>query len=79
MSELWQLGALELAAKIRSGEVTSRAVMEAHLARVDAVNPQLNAIVRRLDDEALAAADAADRAVADGRRQIGRASCRERV
>lgn len=66
MSELWQLGALELAGRIRRGEVTSRAVVEAHLARVDAVNPHLNAIVRRLDDEALTAADAADRAVADG-------------
>ena len=66
MSELWQLGALELAAKIRSGEASSREVVEAHLARVDEVNPQLNAIVRRLDEEALAAADAADAAVADG-------------
>lgn len=66
MSELWQLGALELAQKIRSGETSSRAVLEAHLARVDAVNPHLNAIVRRLDDEALAAADAADGAVAAG-------------
>jgi amidase len=67
MTELWQLGALELASKIRSGETSSREVMESHLARVDAVNPHLNAIVRRLDDEALAAADAADRAVAAGR------------
>lgn len=66
MSELWQLGALELAQKIRSREVTSREVLEAHLARVDAVNPHLNAIVRRLDAEALAAADAADAAVAAG-------------
>ncbi len=66
MSELWQLGALELAGRIRAGETTSREVMEAHLARVDAVNPHLNAIVRRLDEEALAAADAADAAVAAG-------------
>ena len=66
MSELWQLGALELAEKIRNGDTTSREVLEAHLARVDAVNPHLNAIVRRLDDEARAAADAADRAVAEG-------------
>ncbi|HEY5664045.1 MAG TPA: amidase [Ilumatobacter sp.] len=66
MRELWQLGALELAGRIRVGEVSSREVVEAHLARVDAVNPALNAIVRRLDDEALAAADAADAAVADG-------------
>lgn len=66
MSELWQLGALELAAEIRSRDVSSREVVEAHLARIDAVNPHLNAVVRRLDDEALAAADAADRAVAAG-------------
>ncbi len=66
MSELWQLGALELAEKIRTGESSSREVLEAHLARVDAVNPHLNAIVRRLDDEAREAADSADRAVAQG-------------
>ncbi|MFW2333622.1 amidase [Ilumatobacter sp.] len=66
MSELWQLSALELAQKIRSGDVSSREVLEAHLERVDAVNPHLNAIVRRLDDEARAAADEADRAVSDG-------------
>ncbi len=66
MSELWQLGALQLAERIRSKQVSSREVVEAHLARIDAVNPHLNAIVRRLDDEALVAADAADRAVAAG-------------
>ena len=66
MSELWQLGALELAEKIRTGDTSSREVLEAHIGRVEAVNPQLNAIVRRLDDEARSAADAADQAVADG-------------
>lgn len=66
MSELWQLGALELAAKIKAREVSARDVLESHLARVDAVNPHLNAIVRRLDDEARTAADAADKAVANG-------------
>ena len=66
MTELWQLGALELAASIRSREVSSREVVEAHLARIDAVNPHLNAVVRRLDEVALAAADAADKALADG-------------
>ena len=71
MSELWQLGALELAEKIRSGATTSRAVVEAHLARIDAVNGDLNAVVRRLDDQALAAADAADEAVARGE-ELGR-------
>jgi amidase len=66
MSELWRKGAVELAALIRDREVSSREVIQAHLDRIEAVNPHLNAIVRLLADEALAAADVADRAVADG-------------
>lgn len=66
MDELLQHSALELAAVIRSGETTSRSVVQAHLARIDAVNGDLNAIVRRLDDDALAAADTADAAVTRG-------------
>jgi amidase len=66
MTELWQMGALELAAVIRAKEVSSREVLEAHLDRVDKVNGDLNAIVRVLADEARAAADAADAAVAAG-------------
>ena len=68
MSELWRKGAVELAAMIRDREVSSREVVQAHLDRIEAVNPHLNAIVRLLPDQALAAADAADRAVADGAR-----------
>ena len=70
MTELWQLGARDLAARIRAREVSSREVVEAHIARIDAVNPHLNAVVRRLDGEALDAADRADKAVADGQ-QLG--------
>ena len=66
MSELWRKGAVELAAMIRDREVSSREVVQAHLDRVETVNPHLNAIVRLLPDQALAAADAADRAVTDG-------------
>ncbi len=66
MTELWQLGALDLARQIRERAVTSREVVEAHLARIDAVNGDLNAIVRRFDDTALAAADRADAAVRAG-------------
>ena len=65
-NELWRKGALELAGLIARREVSSREVVAAHLARIDEVNPYLNAIVRRMDSEALAAADAADRAVAAG-------------
>jgi amidase len=63
VSELWRKSAVELAAMIRDREVSSREVIQAHLDRIEAVNPYLNAIVRLLPDQALAAADAADRAV----------------
>jgi amidase len=64
--ELWQLDATDLAHLIRTGRASAREAVISVLARVDAVNPKLNAIVRRLDDEALAAADAADAARARG-------------
>jgi amidase len=68
VSELWRKSAVELAAMIRGREVSSHEVVQAHLDRIEALNPHLNAIVRLLPDQALAAADAADRAVADGTR-----------
>jgi amidase len=66
-SELWRRSATELARLIAAKEVSSVEVVEAHLARIDDVNPRLNAIVRRLDVDARAAALAADRAQRDGR------------
>ena len=59
--ELWRLGAADLAAAIQSGEVSSRQVVEAHLDRIEQVNATVNAVVRVLADEALVAADEADR------------------
>ncbi|MEO8542413.1 MAG: amidase [Burkholderiaceae bacterium] len=66
MTALWRRSAQELATLIASKQVTSAEVIEAHLARIDAVNPKLNAIVRVLADEARAAASEADRQVAVG-------------
>jgi len=66
MTELWAHTATELAAMIAAGDVSSREVVDAHLDRIDAVNPRLNAIVRRLDESARVAALAADAAVAAG-------------
>jgi amidase len=48
----------ELAAQIRSGELSSREVVQASLDRIDALNPQVNAFVDVFAEEALAAADA---------------------
>ena len=63
---LWQRTATELAALIASGEVSSRRVVDVHLDRIDEVNPHLNAVVHVLADEARAAAEIADAAVATG-------------
>jgi len=66
MNEIWQLSAVEMARRIARRELSSVEVVNAHLARIDAVNPALNAIVRVLADEARAAA-----ALADGRLKAG--------
>ncbi|MEO8557892.1 MAG: amidase family protein [Rhodospirillales bacterium] len=66
MSELWAWGAVELAKAIRTRKVSSREAVSAALKRLDAVNPKINAVVESRRDEALAAADAADTAIARG-------------
>ena len=66
MGELWQQSAGELARAIAAREVSSVEVVHAHLDRIEAVNPAVNAVTRVLADEALQAAKDADRAVADG-------------
>jgi amidase len=59
--------ARDLAARIRSKEVSAREVMTAFLAQIDRLNPTLNAIVGKLDDAAcLNLADAADHQLARG-------------
>ena len=58
--------ATALAALIRTKQLSSREVVQAHLDRVHAVNPQINAVVTLMAEQALASADAADRAVTSG-------------
>jgi len=65
--DLCFMSAQELAALIRTREVSAREVMAAHLARIHRVSPQINAIVAQLDDaQCLALADAADARAAKG-------------
>jgi amidase len=66
MTEIWKKSAGELARAIARRELSSREVIEAHLDRIAAVNPKLNAVVLVMGSEALSAADAADKAVASG-------------
>ncbi len=62
MNGLWRCSATELAELIRRGEVSSRDVVEAHLARIGDVNDDVNAVTMTLEESALALADAADAA-----------------
>lgn len=66
MPQLYEYGAASLAKLIRSGEVSSREVVEAHLARIEQVDGYLGAIAVTLRESALAAADVADRSDARG-------------
>ena len=50
----------------QSGAISSIEVIEAHIERMRAVNPKLNAVVVDLSEEALKAAKAADNARAKG-------------
>lgn len=62
-NDLWRLDGVTLAGLIRAGKVSAREAVTAHLERLDAVNPRINAVVRPfLHEQALAEADAADRA-----------------
>ena len=63
---LHYLGATKLAELIRTKEVSSREVVQAHLNRIKETNPKINAIVTLLEVAALKDADAADKAVANG-------------
>lgn len=65
MQDLLKASATELARRIRGGEVTSRAVVEAHVAHARRHNPALNAIVADRFDEALEEATAADAFLAE--------------
>ena len=58
--ELWQMQAVEIAAKVRAREVSAEEVTRAHLDRLADVNPVLNAVVQQFPEEALEAARAID-------------------
>ena len=66
MQDLWRLSATELAGLIKSKKVSAKEAAEAGLARLDAVNPDINAVVDHRPDDVLAQAAAIDAAIARG-------------
>src|ERR1700692_1502758 len=64
MEELWRLSAADIAALIRSKKVSAKQAASAALARLDAVNPSINAVVDHRPEDVLAQAAAIDAAIA---------------
>lgn len=68
---LWQWSATDLAKAIREKTRSSQDVIQAHLDRIDAVNPAVNAVTVVLEDDALRMAREADEKIAAGE-SVGR-------
>jgi len=64
-TDLTRLSAMELADRIRNGDVTATEAVEAHLERIDERDDEINAFVTVCADEALEAAAEADRTLED--------------
>ena len=66
MTQLYALSANEIARRVAARTLSAIEVTEAALARLDAVNPAINAVVKPLHEEARTAAAALDAALARG-------------
>jgi amidase len=64
MQDLWRLSAADLAALIKSKKISATEAASAALARLDAVNPKINAVVEHRPEDVLAQAAAIDAALA---------------
>ncbi|HHL43045.1 MAG TPA: indole acetimide hydrolase [Hellea balneolensis] len=63
---LWKKSARDLAQMFATGEASAVEIVTEHLVRIDEVNPELNAVVARIDDQALETAAQIDEAKAQG-------------
>src|SRR5437868_8727077 len=59
--DLWKLDAVAQAALVRSREVTPVELLEAAIARIELLNPQINAVITPLYERAQERADDVDR------------------
>ncbi len=66
MSDLWHLSAAQIALAVRKGDLSASEVTRAHLDRLGAVNPVINAVVQDCAENALAAAAAVDARISAG-------------
>jgi amidase len=66
MTDFWRLTATETSVRVAARDISAREVTQAALDRLAAVNPAINAVVQEMPEQALAAADAVDAAIARG-------------
>jgi amidase len=66
MEDLWRLPAVELASLIRSKKVSAKEAASSALARLDVVNPSINAVVDHRPEDVLAQASLIDGRIARG-------------
>jgi amidase len=66
MDDLWRLSAKDVAALVASKAVSAKEAATAALARLDAVNPKINAVIDHRPDDVLKQAAAVDEAIAKG-------------
>jgi aspartyl-tRNA(Asn)/glutamyl-tRNA(Gln) amidotransferase subunit A len=66
VAELWELDAASLARVVAAGEASAREAVDAHLARIEALEPEVHAFITVTPELARAQADAVDRARAAG-------------
>jgi len=69
VTDLWRLSAAELGAKIAAREVSAREATDAHLARIEALDDQVNAFITPTPELARAMADEVDTALAKGEKR----------
>jgi amidase len=66
MQDLWRLPAADLAALVKSKQVSAKEAATSALARLDAVNPKINAVIDHRPDDVFRQAAEVDAAIARG-------------
>ncbi len=66
MTEIWEMTATRIAEEVRARRLSAVEATQAHLARLEAVNPAINAVVQECPEEALEAARLVDVVLAQG-------------
>jgi aspartyl-tRNA(Asn)/glutamyl-tRNA(Gln) amidotransferase subunit A len=64
--DMWERDAFEIADSVRAGDLSAREVFDAHLERIERLDPALNSVCYLDADAARARADAVDAEVASG-------------